>query len=47
MEYRGIDVRFSAGMEIFLLYIFLEYFMDIIQRSNQLVCGSKMAEALD
>ena len=39
MEYRGIDVRFSVGTEIFLLYIFLEYFLGLIQRPNQLVCG--------
>jgi len=41
MGYRGIEARFPAGMEIFLLCISLEYFMEFIQRPNQWVCGVK------
>jgi len=41
VEYRGIEVRFPAGMEIFLLYISVEYFMELTDRM-----WSKMAEAL-
>jgi hypothetical protein len=44
MEYRGIEVRFPAGMKNFLLYISLEYFLELIQRPNQSVCGVKWQE---